>query len=211
MSREACLKRPPYCRASSLPPAHRSSSLSSFFISSSTQLLLSESCRLGAMRCRPFEEATGRFDGSFSNAHFSRLIIISHHRLQSLPPLSPRLKPPEADSIDLTTSIVNQSLVSIKNPACNAYLFNFLVSHAPFCIICHPLTISTKIFSPCYFRPRPLFCLHFLIVNPACNTYLFIFSVSRAPFHVICHPLTCLQRYSLCATFNLTRSFVYIF
>src|SRR6202034_223104 len=111
-------------------------------VSSSPPLLsfCSTFCQLGTMCFRAFEAVVNCFDGSLSNTRFSCLIIISHHHLQLLPPLSPRLKPPEADSVDLTTSIVNQSLVSIKNPVCNAYLFNFLVSHAPFCIICHPLT-----------------------------------------------------------------------
>ena len=57
------------------------------------------------MRYRTFEVAVGRFNGSFSNSHFSPLqVITSHHRFQSHPSPS---KPLAADRVDLATRIIS--------------------------------------------------------------------------------------------------------
>ena len=121
------------------------------------------------MRRRPFEVAIGCFDGSFSNAHFFCLTIISHRRLQPHPPLATdcvdlatishrRLQPhlPLAtDCVDLAIHILDQRhflLLSI-----NTYLFT-LVSRTPILILHPSLTHLQGILSaPFATSPAPLF------------------------------------------------------
>jgi len=144
---------------------------------------------------RSFEVAIGCFDGSLSNAHFSRLIITSYHRLQSHPSLS---KPLAANRVDLATHIVNQNrfhLLFIKIVVCNTYSF-VLVSCIPFHIICPPLISHPSPSKPLATNRVDLAThivnqnrFHLLFIKiVVCNTYSFVL-VSCIPFHIICPPL----------------------